>query len=69
MQFADDFALRTFSGGSGLTYTIKVISADENKEYGLLKLVGGELTFLKKVNYPEDYFKLPKNVENYGSVK
>lgn len=63
LQFADDFAVLTLFGGNGPASAIRSINATEKKEYGLLKNNDIELTLLKKVDYPKDYFQLPKNVK------
>lgn len=63
LQFADDFAVMTIFGGNGPAPAIRSINAMEKKEYGLLKCADTELTVLKKVDYPKDYFQLPKNVK------
>lgn len=63
LQFADDFAVPTLFGGNSQASAIRSINVTEKKEYGLLKGDGVELTLLKKVDYPKDYFQLPKNVK------
>lgn len=63
MQFANDFAVITIFGGNGPASLIDNINKTEKKEFGLLKYKDDELTSLEKIEYPKDFFQLPKNLK------
>lgn len=63
LQFIDAFVAWGNSIGEGAAPAIRALKATEKQEYGLLKYNDIQLTSLKEVDYPNDFFQLPKNVE------